>query len=294
MQSESERNQWSRREFLGLGLVGVTLLACPSHFSPGGKRRVIYSPEQSNKNLIVNIGDSIARGGVTPNPVSPADLVANEVNTHPERRWEVLNLAQVGVTTREVIKHQLLDPILIERLNKNGVTDVDLVIHTGANDIGKHFAGDEKKIRQLKKQLSTLDASILRTAFTELWDAVAKFGEDLNDLLELTHIIFGKKIRHLIVISPPDFSQAPKINSYIEGKVHSFPLDNPMVQFLVREGCRELREQTDETVRGFSIFNSLTIPTDEINRSHFIGDQHLNRQGNLIISRNFLSRVVLT
>lgn len=293
MRSELQQHYWDRRQFLGLGLAGAAVLMCPSHLGPTGQKRLFYSPEQSRKNLLVNIGDSIARGGAGKSPTSPADLIALEINSQPDRSWEVLNLAQVGVTTKEVIKHQLLDPNLKAVMEDPVVVNADFIVHMGVNDIGKRFAGDEAKINRMKSQLADMDINAIRMALSELGEATAGFAEDFKDFLEAAEILFGKKIRHLIVISPPDFSLAPSINSYANGRVYSFSLDNPLIQILVREGCNRLRGKINDLVRGYSPFPSLTVSTENLNRSHFIGDQHLNEEGNLLIARNFLSRIVL-
>lgn len=293
MQLELSKDSFSRRQFITLSACGVSALAIPGHFRTIIKERIVYSQRQSDENLLVNVGDSIARGGSKNDPLSPADLITEEVIS-TGRNWKVLNLAQVGVTTREVIKHQLLDPKLKKLIDDNKTVDVDFIVHTGANDIGKSFAGDEGKITRIKEQLANLDINAVRNALIELGEATANFREDFKDFLEAADILFGRKIRHLIVISPPDFSLAPRINSFTNGKTHSFQLDNPAIQFLVKEGCRELRRNIAESVRRSSPFPYLMVPTEGIDRSHFDGDQHLNREGNLIIARNFLSRVIFT
>lgn len=293
MQLELSKDRLNRRQFIALSVYGAATLAIPSHLRTGIRERIVYSHRQSNKNLLVNIGDSIARGGVDPNPVSPADLIAVSVNQKlGAENWRVLNLAQVGVTTPEVIKHQLLDPKLAEIMGRSEIVDADFIIHTGANDIGKKFAGDEERITRLREKLVNFDFNVVKSAFDELNAAVESFKEDFVRCLDAINILFGKKIRHLIVISPPDFSQAPRINSYTNGKVHSFTLDNPVVQWMVKEGCNELKSAIDNTVKDFPLFQSITVPTTRIGRLHFEDDQHLNKEGKLVIAKEATNRII--
>lgn len=290
---QSELRIFSRREFLKLTAAGLVAAAsCRDHQSKRGDR-IIYTPRQSKNSLLVNIGDSIARGGSGPDPVSPADLIAESVNNSREgRNWRVLNLAQVGVTTPEVIKHQLLDPKLAEIMGRGEILDADFIIHTGANDIGKSFAGDEKKVARLKERLVNFNIGEIQSAFGELGEAIDGFKKDFLRCLDLMNVLFGRKIRHLIVISPPDFSLAPKINSYASGRTHSFSLDNPLVQLMVREGCSELKTAIDKTLQNFTAFPVVVIPTNKIGREHFSEDQHLNSSGKIVLAKEVVNRMV--
>lgn len=290
---QSELRTFSRREFLKLTAAGLVAAAsCRDHRSKRGDR-IIYTPRQSKNSLLVSIGDSIARGGSGPDPVSPADLIAESVNNSREgRNWRVLNLAQVGVTTSEVIKHQLLDPKLAEIMGRGETLDADFIIHTGANDIGKSFAGDEKKVARLKERLVNFNIGEIQSAFGELGEAIDGFRKDFLRCLDLMNVLFGRKIRHLIVISPPDFSLAPKINSYASGRTHSFSLDSPLVQLMVKEGCNELKTAIDKTLQNFTAFPVAVIPTSKIGREHFSEDQHLNHAGKVILAKEVLNKMV--
>lgn len=285
---------FNRRHFLRLATVATLTLSCHSHNLTTPREYVFYKKRQANSNLLVSVGDSIARGGTDAHPKSPADFIAEAVNATGNRRWEVLKLAEAGATTKEIIIKQLLAEDLQAKIKSKDVLDIDFIIHTGANDIGKSLAGDEEKITKLKEQLSNWDIPALKGTLEDLGEAVTSFKEDFKEFLKTLHALAGQKVRHLIILSPPDFSQAPRINISINRKIYSFSLDNPIAQFMVREGCNELRNGINETLRGFSGFPVFTVPTDEINRSHFVNDQHLTPEGNQLIARNFLSRVVLT
>ncbi len=250
-----------------------------------------YSPHGGN--VIVAFGDSNMVGADgRDRGSSPVVLFKEKVeNKWNVDGWEDYNLAQSGYTTQMVIERQVRS-YEAKQLFDQGPCDV--WVNAGGNDMANvaRTLSEVEEIQKLSRDPWASPDILLKYA-SRMMDKLSEFRRDFSDLLFALDDAYGSQIKHLVVMSVPDFSKAPAIISQeIDDRSYRIPLEDPYIRDLV--GNISIRMNNEmfgatedfQEKRGHRIIGIDTFP-----RSRFKNDQHFTREADEAIALDALNRV---
>lgn len=246
------------------------------------------------ENVLVAFGDSnmIGAGGKD-SEGSPVKLFVRGAS---ERwgfsHWHDFNFAHSGATTKAVIENQLQSPEAREVFNNAEYCDV--WINAGGNDLSAVVNTQEEILEVEKLRDDPLsEADILLKYASRMMDNLREFRNNFANLLTALQQDYGPKIRHLVILSVPDFSKASSITSQeIGNESYTLPLTNPFIRDLVRNisermnnaifaAAEDLQEKPHIRVIGLN-----TFPI-----SQFGDDQHLTSEAMAAIAGEAVGRI---
>lgn len=245
-------------------------------------------------NVIIAFGDSNMVGAEGKDRAnSPVSLFKRKVKDKwGITNWEDYNIAHSGDTTKLVIQNQLQSPQAREAFSKGDSCDV--WINVGGNDFSS-VAATPDEFSEVKKlgQDPWGHPDFLLKYTPRLLENLNVFRRDFHTLLTTLYEAQGPKIKHLVIMSAPDFGKAPSITSQDVGnEKYHIPLDDDFVSQIVHNlsirmnnemfgAASEFHEQTGMKIVGIDTFKD----------SIFDHDQHLTVEAVAAIADDAFSRV---
>lgn len=252
---------------------------------------LVYKPEEKAITLLC-FGDSNMRGGAEPDAVSPAEFAARLAKRQGIGDWTVKNYSRVGDTT-EKVKEQLA----ISLRGEDTKGPFDIWLNVGGNEL-KKIADDPQKA----KDMQALADNPLRNSL-KLWpvgrqiiEAIDDYGQKLSEILDLMANYYKGRIRHMVLITTPNFSKASYINTgNIDGVNYKLPLSDPLIKGFAHNISFQLNRQMINMVDQFSSLNP-DVPVIGIDISDFdetcFGDgEHFNDRGKQLIAERVIARI---
>lgn len=252
---------------------------------------LVYKPGEKAITLLC-FGDSNMRGGAEPDAISPADFAAKLAKSQGIGEWTVRNYSRVGDTT-EKVKEQL--KASLRRQDLQGAFDIWL--NVGGNDL-KKITDDPQKA----KEMQDLAGNPLRNSL-KLWpvgrqiiEVIDDYGQSLSEILDLIADYYRGRIRHMVLITPPNFSKASYINTgNIEGVNYKLPLNDPVIKGFAHNISVQLNRQMVRMADQFSLLNPdipiIGIDTSDFQEDSFGDGEHFNDKGKQLIAERVIERI---
>lgn len=245
-------------------------------------------------NVIIAFGDSNMVGAEGKDRAnSPISLFKRKVKEKwGITNWEDYNIAHSGDTTKLVIANQLQSTQAEAAFSKGDSCDV--WINVGGNDFSS-VAATPDEFSEVKKlgQDPWNHPDFLFKYTPRLLDNLDVFRKDFHTLLTTLYEAQGPKIKHIVIMSAPDFGKAPSITSQDVGnEKYHIPLDDDFVSKIVHNlsirmnnemfgAAGDFQKQTGAKIVGIDTFKD----------SIFDHDQHLTVEAVAAIADDAFSRV---
>lgn len=249
------------------------------------------------KNRVIAFGDSNMIGAWGDRNNAPPALVSNQMNEKKIygewKKEDVKNFAQYRATTHQVKQYQLHSQEA-QKAVMEWEGEVDFWFNVSPNNF-RELVQTEEDARQLillaKDPLQWRTLDIVDRAHHIAKEA----GKDFYDLLAEFTKIYKGKIRHLIIVAPSDFSNAPSINFDTGDRKFRLPLNNKWTNLMVYNASLRLANEITAAVdfyrKKYPKISSHAVKTFGFTREQFGADEHYSRNGDDQIAADVLSRV---
>ncbi len=247
----------------------------------------------SAHNVLIAFGDSNMVGAEGRDRAnSPVSLFKRRVKDKWGTDWEDYNIAHSGDTTKLVIQNQLQSQQAKEAFSKGDFCDV--WINVGGNDFSS-VANTPDEFSEVKElgQDPWRHPDYLLKYTPRLLENLTVFRRDFHTLLSALYEMQGAKIKHIVIMSAPDFGKAPSITSQDVGdKKYHIPLDDDFASKIVHNLSIRMN---NEMFGAASEFHGQTgtkiVGIDTFKDSIFDRDQHLTVEAVAAIADDAFSRV---
>lgn len=275
-----------------------------------------YTERRLRSNVIAGFGDSNLWGDhewpPTSTPTSVLSFIEKMVKQEYGASWKTLNFAIPGYTTDKVKTELVLGQSNIDEVLKSRL-GWDILLNTGGNDFKSVMETPARAalVEELSRQPISINslkhAPQLKEIAEDLYRVIQRFGISFHDLLTTVAATYGSdnsrresrgKLQHIAVISAPDFSEPPKVDSSeIDGNVYHYQMQHPLVKTLTQYVSIHLNDQMASAMNRF-MQEQPHIPVVALNifdldSTHFGPDQHWNDPGKQAIAGKYLSRIVV-
>lgn len=249
---------------------------------------------KSAHNVIIAFGDSNMVGAEGKDRAnSPISLFKRKVRDKwGVTDWEDYNIAHSGDTTKLVIQNQLSSQQAREAFAKGDFCDV--WVNVGGNDFSSvaNTPDEFSEVRELGQDPWKHPDYLLKYT-PRLLENLDEFRHDFHTLLSTLYELQGPKIKHIVIMSAPDFGKAPSITSQdIGDKKYHIPLDDDFASKIVHNLSIRMN---NEMFAAASEFHGQTgmkiVGIDTFKDSIFDRDQHLTVEAVAAIADDAFSRV---
>ena len=256
-----------------------------------------FSYQRDARNTVLAFGDSNmvgARGNDQSN--SPVDLFKDKLKGNIGE-WKVLNFAKSGFTTQMVVDKQLHSREAREVFENTEFCDV--WVNAGGNDMGNVAFTREEVMEVQKLSIDPwANPEILFKYASRLKDNLRQFGNNFSGLLNALDNEAQGKIKHLAIMSVPDFSRAPSITTQeIGAESYSIPLHNPYLRDLVGNISIRMNNIMFGVTEKFQENKGVRIvgiDTYHWSMSKFGKDQHFTQEADYAIAEDAFRKVQFT